>query len=183
MVFAFFGFMLIFAVGLLISWIITQPLLVTPTPTAAKVSISPARLERHVSMLSKTFMTRNATHPENLDRIAAYVAQEFAEANARVVEQPYAIDGHTYRNVIGAHYHATEEFPGADDNASGVAGLIELAYLVGTVPLPMGVELVAYTLEEPPSFRTTMMGSAVHARSLKQQGQPVRVMIALEMNG
>ncbi len=195
--FACFGLMLIFAVGLLISWfIVTQPLFINPTPNAPKVSVPLARLERHVGMLSQTYMPRNAAHPENLDRIATYIAQEFAHANARVIEQPYAVDGHTYRNVIGsygpptaerivigAHYDAAGEFPGADDNASGVAGLIELAYLLGTVPLPIRVELVAYTLEEPPYFRTPMMGSAVHARSLRQQGQPVRLMVSLEMIG
>jgi hypothetical protein len=47
----------------------------------------------------------------------------------------------------------------------------------------MQVDLVAYTLEEPPYFRTPMMGSAVHARSLKQQGHAVRAMVALEMIG
>ncbi len=195
--FACFGLLLIFAIGLLISWfIVTQPLFINPTPNAPKVSVPLARLERHVGMLSQTYMPRNAAHPENLDRIATYIAQEFAHANARVIEQPYAIDGHTYRNVIGsygpptaerivigAHYDAAGEFPGADDNASGVAGLIELAYLLGTVPLPIRVELVAYTLEEPPYFRTPMMGSAVHARSLRQQGQPVRLMVSLEMIG
>ncbi len=197
MVLAFFGVILIFAVGLLISWIIvTQPLLVSPRPNAPTVSVPPVRLERHVGMVSQTYMPRNAAHPENLDRIAAYIAQEFAQANARVVEQPYAIDGHTYRNVIGsygpdtadrivigAHYDAAGPFPGADDNASGVAGLLELAYLLGTVPLSTRVELVAYTLEEPPYFRTPLMGSAVHAQSLRQQGHSVRVMIALEMIG
>jgi Zn-dependent M28 family amino/carboxypeptidase len=197
MVFTFFGLLLIFAVGLLISWIIvTQPLLVSPRPNAPTVSVPPVRLERHVGMVSQTYLPRHAAHPENLDRIAAYIAQEFAQANARVVEQPYAIDGHTYRNVIGsygpdtadrivigAHYDAAGPFPGADDNASGVAGLLELAYLLGTVPLSTRVELVAYTLEEPPYFRTPLMGSAVHAQSLRQQGHSVRVMIALEMIG
>jgi hypothetical protein len=103
---------------------------------------------------------------------------------------------HTFRNVIasfgpntkervvvGAHYDAFEELPGADDNASGVAGLIELAHLLGKESLPMRVELVGYTLEEPPFFRSDYAGSAVHARSLKEQGIPLRGMISLEMIG
>jgi Zn-dependent M28 family amino/carboxypeptidase len=197
MLLALFGLMLIISLGLLIGWIIvTQPLVVRATPAAVKVSISPARLERHVRMLATTYVPRDAAHPENLDRVAAYIGQEFAQANARVVEQPYTINGYTYRNVIGsygpdtterivigAHYDAAGPYPGADDNASGIASLIELAYLLGNVPLPIRVELVAYTLEEPPYFRTSLMGSAVHAQSLKAQGVSVRVMVALEMLG
>src|SRR5205085_2599553 len=74
-------------------------------------------------------------------------------------------------------------YPGADDNASGIAGLIELAELLGKTELPIQLELVAYTLEEPPFFRSPVMGSAIHAQSLKQQGVPVRAMFALEMIG
>ena len=158
--------------------------------------VSPARLQTHVRMLSETFFPRDAAHPENLDRVAAYIRQEFAQANGRVSEQPFEVAGRMYRNVIawfgpdtqerivvGAHYDAAGPQPGADDNASGVAGLIELAYLLREVRLPLGVELVAFTLEEQPHFRTVQMGSAVHAASLRQQNIPVRVMFSLEMIG
>lgn len=150
--------------------------------------VSPARLETHVRMLSETFFPRDAAHPENLDRTAAYVRQKFAQANGRVSEQPFKVAGRTYRNVIawfgsdtqerivvGAHYDTAGPQPGADDNASGVAGLIKLAYLLCEVPLSLGVELVAFTLEEQPHFRTAQMGSAVHVASLTQQNIPVRV--------
>jgi Zn-dependent M28 family amino/carboxypeptidase len=73
--------------------------------------------------------------------------------------------------------------PGADDNASGVAGLIELAYLLGKQQLPVRVELIAYTLEEPPYFRTEHMGSAVHAAALRKEDVNVKLMICLEMIG
>jgi Zn-dependent M28 family amino/carboxypeptidase len=142
------------------------------------------------------FFPRDAGHPENLDRVAAYIRQEFEQAQGRVAEQPYEANDRTYRNVIarfgpdtkerivvGAHYDSAGKQPGADDNASGVAGLIELAYLLGKTPLPVCVELVAFTLEEPGYFRTAQMGSAIHARSLKKQGIPVRVMFSLEMIG
>ena len=110
--------------------------------------------------------------------------------------------GKTYRNVIasfgpdtkerivvGAHYDAFDELPAADDNASGVAGLIELAYLLRNSPLSIRVELVAFALEEPKTlkgeglFRTSYGGSAVHAKSLKEKGVGVRVMLSLEMIG
>jgi len=184
-------------VGLLVTaWVlITQPLF-SGIETIAVPPVDPARLETHVRMLAETFFPRNETHPENLDRAADYIGQEFKQAAGRVSEQPYQAWGKTYRNVmalfgpeakerivIGAHYDTAGEQPGADDNASGVAGLIELAYLFGHTPPPMCVELVAFTLEEPPSFRENHMGSAVHAASLKQQGIQVRAMFSLEMIG
>jgi len=90
---------------------------------------------------------------------------------------------------VGAHYDAFGELPGADDNASGVAGLIELAHLLGRTKLQTRVELVAFTLEEPKTrngdglFRSEYGGSAVHVRSLKERGISPRVFINLEMIG
>lgn len=176
------------------AWV-TQPLLPSRMQERNAIAVKPARLEAHVRMLSDTFSPRDAHHPENLDRVAAYIRHEFTRAQGRVSEQPYQVTGITYRNVIarfgpdsperivvGAHYDTAGEQPGADDNASGVAGLIELASVLGNVSLPVCVELVAYTLEES-AFRTEHMGSAVHAQSLRQNGVAVRVMFSLEMIG
>jgi peptidase M28-like protein len=173
----------------------TQPLIRTAN-IPSKVSVDPARLEAHVRALSESFIPRNEVHPENLDRCAAYIRREFESVQARVSEQPFTVYGRTYRNVIaqfgpetkevvvvGAHYDAAGPFPGADDNASGVAGLLELASLLSKAQLPVKVELVAYTLEEPPHFSSDQMGSAVHAKALKQDGAAVRVMFSLEMIG
>jgi Zn-dependent M28 family amino/carboxypeptidase len=87
--------------------------------------------------------------------------------------------------VIGAHYDVAGDTPGADDNASGVAGLLELGRLLHqyAVPLKYPIMLVVFPLEEPPFFNTRFMGSAVHAQSLAKQGQTVRLMICLEMIG
>jgi Zn-dependent M28 family amino/carboxypeptidase len=158
--------------------------------------VDPRRLESHVRMLSENLTPRDAPHTENLDRVALYIRQEFGQAGGRVLDQPYQVGDATYRNIIaafgpetrerivvGAHYDAAGPRPGADDNASGVAGLVELAHLLGKTELPIGVELVAYTLEEPPFFRSEYMGSAVHARALKKEGALVRVMFSLEMIG
>ena len=73
--------------------------------------------------------------------------------------------------------------PGADDNASGVAGLLELARVLAANPPTQPVELVFYTLEEPPNFRTDDMGSYRHARSLQDSGRAVRLMLSVEMIG
>ena len=173
----------------------TQPLIRTANITSP-VSVDPARLESHVRALSESFVPRDESHPENLDRCAAYIRREFESAHARVSEQPFTVAGKTYRNVIaqfgpetkevvvvGAHYDAAGPLPGADDNASGVAGLLELARLLGNAQLSIRVELVAYTLEELPFFRSEQMGSAVHAKALKREGAVVRVMFSLEMIG
>jgi hypothetical protein len=188
---------LIIFIGMLLAvWFwITQPLFSSPKPLAT-LSVDPARLEAHVRMLSTQLHPRDEGHPENLDRAAAYIRAECQRAGGVVFEQPYEVNGRTYRNVtaffgpetserivIGAHYDTAGALPGADDNASGVAGLIELAQLLGKQQLPMRVELVAFTLEEPPYFRTEQMGSAIHAASLRKQSVDVRVMISLEMIG
>jgi hypothetical protein len=190
--------MLGFAGLLAAAWFaITQPVMLRGPAGDNRPPVDAARLEAHVRMLSETFAPRDEGHPENLDRVAAYLRKEFERANAAVVsEQPFESRGQTYRNVIasfgprtnelivvGAHYDTAGPLPGADDNASGVAGLIELAYLLGRTPPAARVELVAFTLEEPPYFRSPSMGSAVHAASLRAQGLGVRAMISLEMIG
>ncbi len=183
------------AVAVIFSFI-TQPMLFSSPKNSAVPDVSPERLQTHVQKLSEEFSPRSYLNTENLDRAAAYIKHEFEQAKGQVTEQPYKANGKNYRNVsakfgaatnerivIGAHYDVCEPLPGADDNASGVAGLIELAYLLNKTELPMQVELVAYTLEEPPFFRSEARGSAVHAASLKKQGVQVRAMMSLEMIG
>ncbi len=94
-------------------------------------------------------------------------------------------DGRGPLRVIGAHYDAVAGTPGADDNASAVAVLLELARLLAAAPRTAGgpVELVAYTLEEPPAFFTSDMGSAIHAVQLRKSKTRVEGMISLEMVG
>lgn len=192
----------LFAVGasgfclLLGVWLFLAPALLSSTKTPMPLAVNPQRLETHVRMLSETLVPRDAAHPENLDRVAAYIRQAFAHASATVVDQPFQVDTRTYRNVIarygpetkeriivGAHYDAAGPFPGADDNASGVAGLLELAVLLEKSDLPRTVELVAYALEEQPFFGTPQMGSMVHAKALQREGVRVRAMFSLEMIG
>ena len=184
-----------FTLFVLCFWI-TQPLFFTLGKQALQTSVSPERLKTHVEKLSKEFVPRSASFPENLDKVAYYIRQEFGAAGGKVSEQEFVANGKTYRNVsavfgmetkerivIGAHYDSAGAFPAADDNASGVAGLIELGFLLGKAELPVQIELVAYTLEEPPFFRTEKMGSFVHAKSLKDKSIAVRLMVSLEMIG
>lgn len=166
------------------------------TRAAAEPRSQPARLESHVRTLAGSFGPRDEEHPQNLERVAVWIRGELERAAGTVTEQPFQVGGATYRNVsalfgpdtrerivVGAHYDTAGPLPGADDNASGVAGLLELARLLGESPLKKRVELVAYPLEEPPYFASSQMGSAFHARALKAQGVKVRAMICLEMIG
>jgi Zn-dependent M28 family amino/carboxypeptidase len=174
-------------------------LVVNPTrkkKTAIPFSASAARLRSHVEMLANTFRPRDYRHLDNLEKSATYIRNVFTATGARVEDQVYSATGSTYRNVVasfgpesderiivGAHYDAVSDTPGADDNASGVAGLLELAGLLKDAKLNTRVDLVAYSTEEPPFFGSDQMGSMVHARSLRSTGAKVRAMMALEMIG
>jgi Zn-dependent M28 family amino/carboxypeptidase len=91
----------------------------------------------------------------------------------------------TERVIIGAHYDVCGNQKGADDNASAVAGLLELARLVNELKpnLPYRIDFVAYSLEEPPNFRTQNMGSYIHAKSLIDNKVAIKSMLCLEMIG
>ncbi|WP_420851341.1 M28 family peptidase [Pseudocitrobacter corydidari] len=180
-------------------FILYQPW-VTPLPSAPHHA-SPAKLEETVRYLSQTVHPRSADNMANLNAAASYIRHAFEASGASVSEQPVPIASGPYKNiiadfgpkdgpliVIGAHYDsATGDengqityTPGADDNASGVAGLLELARLLQQQAPDVGVQLVAYASEEPPFFRSDEMGSVVHAASLTR---PVKLMVALEMIG
>ncbi len=82
--------------------------------------------------------------------------------------------------VVGAHYDTVWSTPGADDNASGIAGLLELARIFEG-SFPEGLRLVAFCLEEPPTYRTRFMGSYQYAHALREMGAELTGMICLEM--
>ncbi len=174
--------------------LVAQPM-VTPVPSTPP-SVDPAKLEAHVKKLSVDFYPRSFDHVAKLARTAAYIEEQFKEAGAQVSIQDVVVDETRYKNVvarfgpergrllvIGAHYDSHGGTPGADDNASGIAGLLELAHLLGQSTPGRPVELVAYTLEEPPHFRSPHMGSVWHARALKAEGRDVKLMLSLEMIG
>jgi hypothetical protein len=184
------------AVLLLAAWIaVAQPMRVPAARRPVPADL-PARLEAHVRVLAEECAPRDPEHPENLARAADYVRDALRDAGGRVEEQTFMAGDAEYRNVaasfgpaggerivVGAHYDAVPGTPGADDNASAVAGLLELARQLGASPPAVRVDLVAFALEEAPFFATDEMGSTVYASALRRDGVPVRAMIALEMIG
>lgn len=154
------------------------------------------RLEAHVRFLTGLNPPRNFDNPESLERAADYVREHFRDAGLEPEGQIFQVQGNRYRNVrafigpedapvvvVGAHYDVHGPLPGADDNASAVAVLLELAPLLAKAEIGKRIELVGYTLEEQPAFGLGEMGSGHHARLLKQQGVPVHAMLSLEMLG
>jgi hypothetical protein len=160
--------------------------------------VSAQRLQDDVNRLCNEFFPRDASSPENLDLIAAWITDEFRAAGLTVREQPYEVDGTIYRNVIGrregsdpelgqivigAHYDAFGELPGADDNASAVAVLLELVRTLPDTASSRTQTFVAFSTEEPPHFSTQRMGSYHFARSLDQNEEKIDLMIAMDLVG
>lgn len=156
-------------------------------------------LKAHVKHLSEDIGTRTYQETEKLNRAADYIEEKFRSYKCNVKRQSFKAENNTYYNieaevkgrtsagdgiiVVGAHYDTAWGTPGADDNASGVAGLLELCRLTSERPLLLTVRFVAFALEEPPFFRTRNMGSYVYAESLKNEAADVKGMVSLEMLG
>ena len=154
------------------------------------------RIHNDLVAISKTKKSRNYRNLDVLNQVAAYIKSELEKETPSVSEQKFDVRGSEYKNIIasfgpenaeriivGAHYDVCGEQEGADDNGSAVAGLLELARLLKNQDLKYRFDLVAYTLEEPPFFRTEHMGSYVHAKYLADNKIPVKGMVCLEMLG
>lgn len=142
------------------------------------------KIKKHLTLITKTDKSRNYKNLKTLNKIGAYIFDEFKTYADSTYYQKYNVKGNEYKNVIavfgsensktiviGAHYDVCGEQEGADDNATGVVGLLELARMLQGKKLNYRIELVAYTLEEPPFFRTKQMGSYIHAKSLKDKAK------------
>jgi hypothetical protein len=154
------------------------------------------RIEQDLRIITKTQKSRNYQNIETLNFVAQYIFKELEKTCDTVYYQSYKVNGIEYKNVIGviglkkqerivvgAHYDVAGDQEGADDNASGIVGLLELARLISKDTLRNRVDFVAYSLEEPPFFRTEQMGSFIHAKSLYDNKERIRGMICLEMIG
>ena len=153
-------------------------------------------IRKHLNTIVNTKNPRNYRNIESLNYVADYIFKDFMKYADSVYYQSYLVDNIEYKNVVcvfgisnaktivvGAHYDVCGNQDGADDNASGVVGLLELAKSLKGKKLKYRIEMVAYTLEEPPYFRTKNMGSFIHAKSLYENNTDVYGMFCLEMIG
>lgn len=156
------------------------------------------RLRGHVTMLAGEIGERNTLHYRALQQSAAYIGSRFLGLGLTVREEEYRVEDMPVVNieaelkgtsrpeeivVIGAHYDSPPGSPGANDNASGVAALLEVARLLKETNPVRTVRFVAFVNEEPPWFQTEEMGSLVYARRTKKRGERIVAMIALETIG
>jgi hypothetical protein len=159
---------------------------------------SPARLEGHVLMLAERIGERNMWHFERLEQAARYIEAELAKTGCAVEFQEYEVQGKTVRNigaeikgekrpeeivVIGAHYDSVLGSPGANDNATGVAVLLEMARTLCDKRPERTLRLVAFVNEEPPFFQTGDMGSRVYALQAEREKENIVAMASLETLG
>jgi Zn-dependent M28 family amino/carboxypeptidase len=163
-----------------------------------EIIINSKSIQNTVEYLTSIEPSRNFIYISSLNKAASYIEQEFKKSNLQTEVQYFNVSDNIYKNIIatvnanlsmriivGAHYDVCGDQPGADDNASAVAGLLEIAkhIKINEHELNCRIDFVAYTLEEPPFFGTPNMGSYVHAKSLKDNNVNVKGMIALEMIG
>jgi len=152
--------------------------------------------------MSSSFAEPNAIQaiaPKGLKRAADFLVGVFEQQRYSVTRQEFQAGGVTCTNIeamspifgdtdkphliIGAHYDSAPGTPGADDNASAVAILLELARMLAGKPCAKSLRFVAYTNEEPPHFCTPTMGSVVHAKACRKRDDDITGMICLESLG
>ena len=116
----------------------------------------------------------------------AVSVQPFTSRGLTVNNLDAALPGHSAADeiiVAGAHYDSVVGSPGANDNASGVAALLELARLLAGTALPRTVRFVAFVNEEAPFFYSDEMGSKLYADRAHAQGERIKAMLSLETIG
>jgi len=167
-----------------------------PQPAAAPEAVS--RLRAHVEMLAATIGERHLWEYGALERAAQYIEtalnisgytprrQTFELAKLPLSNIEATLQGAARAGemvVVGAHYDSVAGCPGANDNATGVAAVLELARRFSRRPQPRTIRFVAFVNEEPPFFRTRDMGSVVYANAARARGDRVTAMLALETMG
>lgn len=155
------------------------------------------RLFRHVDMLASVIGIRHPGKSGTMAATATYIHRELENLGLTISRESFLAGGQRVENVIatipgsrssdvvilGAHYDSTPTTPGADDNASAVAVLIETARELAGFQPGCTVRLIAFACEEAPYFHSLEMGSLVHAQGCRTRGESVRGMLCLEMVG
>jgi len=156
------------------------------------------RLQMHVERLAGDIGERNVFAPEALQLAAVYIEDEWETMGYDVERLEYDVSGIRCANLVttrkgsarsseilllGAHYDSVIGSPGANDNASGVAALLEIARMFQAVEPVLTVRFVAFVNEEPPFFWTHKQGSMVYAEAARRRGDDIRLMASLETIG
>jgi Zn-dependent M28 family amino/carboxypeptidase len=157
------------------------------------------RLRQHVHALASDIGERNWWAYGNLERARLYIDEQLRDLSYGVEHQRFEFGGSSFYNVearlpgtqgsarsivVGAHYDSVEGSPGANDNASGIAALLELARELRGSNLPLTIRFVAFTNEEPPFFNTLEgMGSIEYLRRMDDPAATVVAMVSLETIG
>jgi Zn-dependent M28 family amino/carboxypeptidase len=167
-------------------------------PLTQQQKVLKEHLDHHVFTLAGTIGERNIWHYEALEASAAYIGATLQAEGHQVTAQPFNVKGQQIRNlemlirgttqpnktvIVGAHYDSVLGSPGANDNATGVAALLEIARLLVNRNLVYSVRLVAFVNEEPPFFHTQNMGSRVYAKRARARGDRIVAMLSLETIG
>ncbi|HRK29857.1 MAG TPA: M28 family peptidase [Tepidisphaeraceae bacterium] len=157
-----------------------------------------ANLRRHIDVLAELIGERNTSRPSALELARRYLRSELTAMELVVAETPFETHVRSALNlevvlpgskpakstlVIGAHYDSAAGTPGADDNASAVATLLEIARDLSGRKLKRKTRLVFYDCEEPPHFNLGEMGSQFHAIQMRRNGEKLLGMICLESLG
>jgi Zn-dependent M28 family amino/carboxypeptidase len=161
-------------------------------------SITVQQLQNHVEKLAGEIGEHNVFHPEALAATADYITEQWRHQGYGVRKQSYRVRGGECSNLevtcpgttrseeiilIGAHYDSVAGSPGANDNGSGMAALLEISRLFKEAPPAVTLRFVAFVNEEPPFFFWNTMGSMVYAKAAKRRGDRIRYMISLETIG
>jgi Zn-dependent M28 family amino/carboxypeptidase len=155
-------------------------------------------LERHVQMLATTIGERNVWTYAALNGAAGYIEQELGASGFGTSRQTYEVSKVPVSNIeavlpgtttpqeiviLGAHYDTVGGCPGANDNGSGVASMLELARRFAGRRHSRTIKFVAFVNEEPPFFQTPQMGSYVYAKAAQARGDRIVAMLSLETMG
>jgi hypothetical protein len=164
----------------------------------AEITALRERLMAHVRTLGAEIGERNVFRPAGLEAAAGYIRAAWSAQGFSVREEPYEVRGQRCANLVvevagssrgrelvlvGAHYDSVRGSPGANDNATGVAVLLELGRALRSPSPARTVRLVAFVNEEPPFFQTEQMGSRRHARQARREGETIAAMLSLETLG
>jgi Zn-dependent M28 family amino/carboxypeptidase len=156
------------------------------------------RLQAHVEKLAGEIGERNVFRPAQLAAAADYIEQHWQALGYAVQRQAYPSRDVEVANlvmvqpgdtlpdeivIIGAHYDTVINCPGANDNATGVAALLEISRFLRDEKPARTMRFVAFVNEEPPFYRTGEMGSLVYARACKKRGDKIVAMLCLETLG